>query len=242
MPKINLHAHTNLSDGREDVIDMARTAYELGHSAFVLTDHDYSEGSFRVGESILWLIRDHNLAPLPIIHGSEISTPWGECLLFGQEALYAYFGLKVSGTAGIKPRLRKLPKVADMVDLLDDTKHDPTEWLKEFEKRVKNTVHALVLCHPTQYDNRRLRHRGGDLVHIIEAEKTLLKMLHGIEVKNQVQEYEVDWLFEYLRPDCKRLVNSDAHSLECLAICCNETEETILDENQLIRWLGGNIS
>ena len=250
MPLINLHAHTNLSDGTEDVLSMAKKAHELGHCAFVLTDHDYIDYSFLHGEQVIHVLRKHGLSPSPIIHGSEIKTPWGECLLFGEEALQAYYGIKrdeylFNYRERDTPMLDFLPSACfNEAKMLFGRILTSDNWLQEFQDRIKCSKHALVLCHPYQFD---LFNEDTEVASAVIENKNpgffeFLKMLHGIEIQNQSNIYKgIDWLYNYMRPSIKKVRNSDAHSLNCLEVVANEIDEPILDESQLIRWLGGNI-
>jgi predicted metal-dependent phosphoesterase TrpH len=90
---INFHAHTRSSDGADSILEMAKEAKCLGHSALCITDHDFMM-SWYAGREILRILRAERMLPLPVILGSEVSTPWGEICLFGKQALKNYFGGK----------------------------------------------------------------------------------------------------------------------------------------------------
>lgn len=215
-----------------------------------------------MGEYIISMLSTHCLSPIPIIHGSEILTPWGECLLFGQDALYAYFGLKrdrwthrIREHGVYEPMLDLLPRaMVTVFDLPDVPAPDegavkkmalatPERWLEEFSSRVQNTVHALVLCHPSHFEEHKCPEGAADAYEKFKPGfKQFVKLLHGVEVQNGSYRFQgIEWLFDLMRPSARKLHNSDAHSADSLDMCANETDEPVRDEAELIRWLGGNL-
>ena len=71
MKKIDLHVHSNYSDGTCTPGELVDLAVEKGLSAFALTDHDATRGV----DPILAYQREHN-APVEIVPGIEISAEY----------------------------------------------------------------------------------------------------------------------------------------------------------------------
>ena len=121
--KINIHAHTFFSDGRNSPIEMARECKRLGFSALVLTDHYYggAHPEKEINNTIMHLYKkaiDEARTILPVIRGMEVAFMGEEFLLFGSTAIKW---------------------------LLD------THSLKTVDdlKKMKDNHHcAIVLCHP----------------------------------------------------------------------------------------------
>jgi hypothetical protein len=115
----------------------------------------------------------------------------------------------------------------------EDKERLKAEWLDMFKDRLSfgDSPYALALCHPWQYMCKVAYEPEG-------AHKDFLKLLHGVEVKNQGFDFiGIEWLFKYLHPNFKQLRNSDAHTAGCLDRCCNQLDVAIYDEVQLIQWL-----
>lgn len=92
MYKINIHAHTFFSDGRNSPLVMAKKAKELGFTALVLTDHYYG-GRHPECELTFEKLKLYNKAiieareVLPVIRGLEVAFGGEEFLLFGGSAI-----------------------------------------------------------------------------------------------------------------------------------------------------------
>lgn len=67
MPKIDLHTHSNYSDGTCTPEEVVHAALKAGVSVFALTDHDTTDGVSRAAE----VCKEHNLR---FVTGVEIST------------------------------------------------------------------------------------------------------------------------------------------------------------------------
>ena len=228
MYKINLHAHSIYSDGDSTLSELVNMAESLGHTALVVTDHDWYLDSFEKGHNKIESLKD---APIPIILGQEISTPFGDCLLFGEKALLAYNGLHISMNK-INYSMYYFYKygvVAKHSDWLQQER-----YLKLFTERMKDENYALVLCHPFQYeiDSENMKDRV-----LSSHEKEFFQLIHGVEVQNNKDCINIEWLFQHMKHGVKKLKNSDAHCLKDMSTCCNETEFPIKNENDLIFWL-----
>ena len=90
--KINIHAHSIFSDGKNSPLTMAIEAKRLGFTALVLTDHFYNGKNPEVGmvES-----KEHTYRKalrearevLPVIRGMEVPYNGEEVLVFGSTAI-----------------------------------------------------------------------------------------------------------------------------------------------------------
>lgn len=231
MFKINLHAHTTNSDGGNSILEMAARAKDLGHSSLVITDHD-SSGIYSYQSCIkeLEVLKKNNLIDFPVIIGSEIMTPFGEFLLFGEKALKSWQHYK-----------HRLKYISDTMD--------HTLWVEVFKSRVLSDVlysswnglttashkgensYALVMCHP-RVEPYFIEH--------IPLE--LWPLVHGFEVVNGVEDLsfsrpETIKKLRWLMPWAVELKNSDAHHANELTESWNEIDKDIKEENDLIQWL-----
>jgi len=119
--KINIHAHTIFSDGKNSPYTMALKAKELGFTALVLTDHFYGldvpEFMGKISMHVLRKACAEAKEILPIIIGIEVPFMAQEVLVFGG--------------AAIKSILQNgLPTMDTMLNL------------------KKETGCAVILCHP----------------------------------------------------------------------------------------------
>ena len=228
---INLHTHTVISDGAAPMLEMAHKAKELGHCALVVTDHNYHhDHNYQTGYRERDVIEEHELSPIPILLGAEIGTPFGDLFLFGKEVLRNW--------ETFKTKLWHLEK-----------EFDCTLWLEVFEKyvlskasligspfrmrRYKTTPlpYAMILCHPRESEG-----------YFESFPETFWDLCHGFEIQNGREEFETfaEDTLKFLRskmPGCMELRNSDAHNVDSLGTCWNETPHEIKNEDQLCKWL-----
>jgi hypothetical protein len=223
--RIDLHMHTNCSDGHNSTQTMVDACAQLNYCAAVITDHDWVPGSYAAGTRVIEALQNNNLLSLPVIHGCEISTPIGDCLLFGSRAIKRY----LCDIADLTHGWLKMDKLS--LDV----------WIRIYEQLQSSYQCALVLCHPHQFCN--------DLqcvtVPITEQVIHFLELLDGIEVRNGIDDFigpgGIDHLFSYMRPNIRKLCNSDAHTIDTLGACCNFVSHLITDESLLIRWLHNSL-
>jgi 3',5'-nucleoside bisphosphate phosphatase len=71
MRKIDLHSHTNASDGRLTPSDVVKRAYEFDVGVLAITDHDTTAGLTEAAAYI-----EENQLSMTLISGIEISTVW----------------------------------------------------------------------------------------------------------------------------------------------------------------------
>ena len=90
---VNLHSHSEFSDGADSILKMANKAKELGHNALVVTDHGHGAGK-AYWQGVAYVKAMKNRLPLPAIVGVEISSPFGHHHLFGRRAIKNLYGGK----------------------------------------------------------------------------------------------------------------------------------------------------
>lgn len=233
MPIINCHAHTVISDGSDTMLDMAKKAKELGHSALVITDHNYpTDRNFNIGWRERDVLEETDQAPLPIIIGAEINTPFGDHLLFGKDVLRYW--------EHYKSLLDGINKDFDLNLWIEVFKtyvlsKASLQGMPGFFRRSKVTPmpYAMILCHPRSQASYYSR-----------FPKEWWDLCHGFEIRNGMQEYEfldegreTVAFFRSVMPGCMELRNSDAHTADQLTECWNETPHEITNEAQLYKWL-----
>jgi len=215
MYKLNLHAHSNYSDGAHTVSMMAMQYKSLGFPCCVITDHVYSSDAhysnnldkyFKQIEEADRASKEHDI---PVILGAEFSVSRSEeCLVFGKNAIISLLLLRAE-----RQEMDRLDGVITYRDLIDAKKYNPC---------------AVILCHPM----------------LSETSSGILQLnghlaLDGFERINSCNDFfaeerrEVPKEFEGLPSFC----NSDAHSLFCLNDCYNLTEEPVTSEEQLIAYI-----
>lgn len=83
---INIHSHTNYSDGGNTIREMAEAARVAGHCCFVATDHDYRMTSEKYERQLVDAAFMSAEMKFPIHVGLEISFCGEEANLIGVEA------------------------------------------------------------------------------------------------------------------------------------------------------------
>jgi hypothetical protein len=231
MPFINCHAHTVISDGSDTMLDMAKKAKELGHSALVITDHNYPiDRNFKTGWRERDVLEETDQAPLPIIVGAEISTPFGDHLLFGKEALRNWEHYK-----GLLEGINRDFDLNLWVEVFRTyvLAKASLQGMPGFFRRYKVTPmpYAMILCHPRDQES-----------YYAKFPDEWWELCHGFEIQNGRQEYET-FAKETVRllrnkmPGGMELRNSDAHTSDQMNECWNEIPHEITREEQLCKWL-----
>jgi DNA polymerase III alpha subunit len=223
VPYINLHAHTSNSDGYNSMVEMAQRAEALGHCAFVVTDHDYFNSW--ISNRAMFEIAQQRVS-IPIIIGSEIMTPIGECLMFGAANLRQYFeDLKLSS------------------DMYGNTTFCKERSAEFFLDRKKEDC-PLILCHPFQMQQCLMAEDRwiNAWINRFRKHDYIARLLVGYEGQNQTTVFdkeEMEASFEdfWGIKGLKRFYNSDAHCRDSLAIVCNEIAHPIATEADLIDFL-----
>jgi hypothetical protein len=207
--KINLHTHSDFSDGSNTIRELAIACKELNHSCLVITDHLYSksEGKTYPEYSLTpqsfnrQILESHNVSidlNYPIINGIELSVKgYEEVLVFGTEAIRDIFRIREEkGSIGVN-------------DLA-------------YVRSRHNYDCAIILCHPM--NAKRFISKLGHLV------------IDGYEfIHNRRQVFRSKDPYERFK--LKRVCNSDAHGVRQLRRCCNIISTLITNEQQLIDYI-----
>lgn len=75
MNKVDLHTHSNQSDGTLSPRELIQKAFHMGLQAIALTDHDTADGLFEAQKTASSLCREHNFEFIP---GIELSVSYKE--------------------------------------------------------------------------------------------------------------------------------------------------------------------
>jgi len=239
--EIDFHCHTIASDGAYTIPHLARIAKERGLGALVVTDHCYSAGSWYANKAVLKTMKSEGIElPVPVVVGSEIYTPFGEFLLFGNKAIsnwyYARDRLKhvfklLGATAYWKMFWDHVccggAWAAGGIDLDRDI---------YFDKNVGTELpYAMIMCHP-----------GKSAEAYERLPDEMYKCLHGFEIGNSGNRWDsypegvavVDVLRRKIKKP-RELTDSDCHGDE-LGQMRNTVEipdGKELNEGWLVHWL-----
>lgn len=216
MYKLNLHAHSEYSDGHDSIVDIAKAYNEYGFSSCIITDHVYS-GDHNISLNLEKFQRQLEEAKrlmdnngYPIILGAEFTVAkTEECLVFGTEAILEL----------LKIRQNQIEQGYLAPVSIDDL------------KTVRDKFDcAVILCHPNlpEYQTEQ----GRDFIQIGGVD-----VIDGFEAYNSghyfFKKREIPKEFDGLLQLC----NSDAHSAKCLMRCWNLVEDDIKNEKSLISYI-----
>ncbi len=218
---INLHTHTNWSDGGSTMVEYAMKAKDLGHTCLVITDHDYmlkrehlsmrfvetEEDVVLKREQFLQQLEEarevEKVAGVAVIVGLEITIfGYMEGLLFGAEACLAWWDYARAVHKGDRAAF------------------------KVFLKECKDKNCALILCHPS-------------VQYMKEGDEFYRETFDGYEVGNSCMRWSEEDV-EKLRmkmPEGGAYINYDAHHIGDFGGECNRVEGYIGTEAELIDWI-----
>lgn len=145
--KINLHCHTNYSDGG-NIFDMALQHKILGFSAFVVTDHvmpffPVHNYTLHIGSLEKFQKQSRDLENIsvqlsfPCIQGMELALFGEEILVFGEKATWEIFDFMEN---------TDLQKQSTQDDRLLFAKKWVMPMIQILKENKKDT--AVILCHP----------------------------------------------------------------------------------------------
>lgn len=208
--KINLHCHTNYSDGRL-LSNMFYEHRKQGYQAFVCTDHVYP--SHYGDRSLTWekfkeqrfdLANLSDYSKYPSIQGIELCLGIEEILVFGYELIKGIFGIIESST--------ELP--------LEDLYSKLISYIKD-----NKDIGACILCHPSLYPDKE------------DYYKQLFPILDGYERYNSGHNmFSYREVPEELSK-LKAFYNSDAHMEDFISRCNNVTDLQVTTEQEVIKWI-----
>jgi hypothetical protein len=224
--KLNLHAHSDWSDGNDTMDGMVRASMEKGYSCCVLSDHDYC---FFRDISQYWLTLEipkenqikralekfqrqlvmaeelQEKYNYPVIIGSEICFYGEEAALFGKESLLSWYG---GDRFAAQVCLKNNDEAGFMA--LDFLKHE----------------HAICLVHPCL--------RG------VDCQTWMYKIFDAYEIMNHGQPWwpeNIEMCKVLCKPGAKQVRGCDAHAATGLDYPCNEIDRIIHNEKELIEWI-----
>lgn len=235
--KINLHCHTEYSDGHTGCLEMAEEHKKQGFSAFVVTDHVYPmhlkaranvaitnlEKFQRQTDELEQIAKKINF---PCIQGIELSLYYEEILVFGDKATRAIFD------------------VIENINPNEDEKYkDKMAYKQKTIRKLLSVIKAnkdqtaVILCHPNLIDTPDW---------VLEP---LYPLLDGYEFQNYGNYYFTDETnidkkrrsereVPYELKNKKKFYNSDAHSLRAVSFSeGNIHTSPITNLNELIKWI-----
>ncbi len=212
MYTINLHSHTDYSDGHNSIYEMAAEAKGLGFSAYVVTDHLYPAspgfGLYYIEEfetqkqECLRVSKELNY---PIIQGIEINLGFEEILVFGENV------------------------IKEFIDFCTETRENAyithfhhLEFIFERKEQC-----AIILCHPELYINK-LTQGFYDL---------LFDTVDAYEKFNRGYDYFDDRDVPKELLNKQGFNNSDAHHRDNLIVGYNTIPQIIINEQELINYI-----
>lgn len=211
---INLHAHTNYSDGCSSIATYAEVAKRCNHVCLVITDHDYmmTRDTYRqqLAEAEL-MSKEYGIA---IICGLEISLWYEEALLFNKEACLDWLDRRERFVIQSEQGLSKFDYLAC--------------YIKEITQKYDC---ALILVHPHIHPehSKSLFDNG------------IIQLFNGYEIRNGRYDWPLDKIeyMECIMPKAKQYKNYDCHHDLDFSQLTNETDEYIGTEQELIKWIKG---
>lgn len=200
MIKLNLHAHTTYSDGKDSLENMALAYKNNGFICAVITDHVYSTNyhlslnnntyQYQVYKATK-LMRELNY---PIICGLEIS-----CREVGEEIIL------LGDVACSNFMIERERRLNDKTQIVDNY-----AILKEIKENHKNYT---ILAHAFMHNPDKI----DDIANIID----------GFEVVNAGQYQFLNRSIPINFENKARYCNSDAHSAKQLLRCCNTLTKSV---------------
>ena len=218
--KINLHCHTNYSDG-DDIFEMAKEHQRQGFSAFVVTDHVYplhiakdvkngnsrsisSYAKFQHQNKRLKEIEQH--LNYPCIQGMELALYGEEILIFGEDATKEIFNF------------------LEHIDLAEQEKYVHTEAYREkIISRILNILQknkektAIILCHPQLLDESLLN-KLSPIIDGYEFQNS--GCYYFTDETNADKKHRIDMDIPAQLKSKNKFYNSDAHYIG--TISCSE--------------------
>jgi len=131
---INLHAHTNYSDGRHSIEEMAVATRDVGHCALVVTDHDTLLDRAKYDRARAEAAAVSAKMSFPIFMHLELDVGLEHVLMFGTSACQAWLKQFSAVTDPIQPRQDKFRR-----------------RLNALLKIKRQHTCALILAHPRMW-------------------------------------------------------------------------------------------
>jgi hypothetical protein len=225
--KINLHAHSNFSDGSNTIFEMAKEYKRQGFTCAVITDHVYSidkpaSGNRRWSLNLAsWIeaLRARDTARLhlddyPIVLGAEFSIDKAEeCVVIGQDAVTYLMILREQ---------RRLLKKSTMITIKD------LEFIKKKFKCIISLCHPSLNGYEKQNDSCRFFElKGHYVLDCFEMINSGARWFGTREDKRECPK-ELSWQ--------KQISSSDAHSTSCIDRAYMLVDKNLTSENDIIHY------
>jgi len=194
MQKLNLHAHTNFSDGQHTPWGLANELKKLGHKTIVITDHDIYMTPDRFLQQMELAKEAEKELEVNIICGLECFTLYDQEIgLFGSQAVLSYLHYRE-----------------------DEEKKSSNKQIiftPEFRnKHLANTNHAIILHHPFLVNRK-------DIGYITE-DKEFWGMIDAVEETNADKHFDLSKIASVLNGK-RRLAGMDIHDDTTMKCACN---------------------
>jgi hypothetical protein len=231
--KLNLHAHSNFSDGGFSVKRIAEKYQELGFNTLVLTDHYYGMGPKKEAFS-----RDFDSS-----HRKSITLDREKLNLLRRQAKNITEKLGMGCIIGIEIGINKLEEVcvfgSDAIDAIFDLREERQDMGPDDTINISDLVDIrakhpcmINLCHPGRPDVW-VENNGHHILDGFEYIHAGTLMFDRFKKESGKHERPIPDEMRHLI----KLSNSDAHSIECLDWNWNEVEEDIREEHHLIQYV-----
>ena len=155
--KVNLHSHTNLSDGKQTPEEVKQAYMEQGYSAVAFTEHfvlfDMSylcDDNFIALNAYEYDLADENNPPFVFYEGAPHNFSH-------KEAIHLNFFAKTQdikkqvcfNPAFVKPYIKKAPEDVEYVGTNDFVKEYTVEGINRVIKAAKDNGYLVVFNHPS---------------------------------------------------------------------------------------------
>ncbi len=221
--KLNIHTHTNYSDGENTIEELAKASIELGFMALVVTDHvywrdhDVSNSLEKFKQQKIDAMTVSQRVNYPIIVGAEFEVDVREeFLVFGENAI-----------------LDLLQQREEWLLAQKRNKRTPELTIEDIGLIRKKYESAVVLCHPVliaDYKDNEIKifsNGALDFIDGYEHYNSGMNMFRSEEKKGYISKFNGLTAFS----------NSDAHKIRRLQEGYNFVEEKITTETELIQYI-----
>jgi hypothetical protein len=193
---------------------MVATAKELGHVAFVATDHDYWMSPDKYEQQLQEAAALSEKYSIPVVVGLEITLMGEEAVLIGTDACREW--LRWRDSMGLSWPLGTSATESDITTV---------QVHRALEEITKRHPCGLCLVHPL----------------LTGTHPSILSMMDCYEVMNGGRQWPEDrvTLMRELMSHAKPVRGCDAHSAVYLSLPCNEVEEGEWNETKIIEWMKG---
>ena len=219
MEYVELHSHTDHSDGCNSIWEMANEAKEKGITTLCITDHlGYrmpGESYFRCQAELYTLEKMGKKLPVNVIIGAEVATSIGDVLFFGEDVIHNWI-LEMHRFRGMYKELGFNAYWEAVLHCIID-------------KHVEE--YAAIWAHPNLIPARRASTIGANIIP---------KIIHGFEIMNRGHATDKDTVTALIELGLKPFRGGDAHHKDNLGTENISTANIApKNEQELIKWIRG---